>query len=244
MLNGNVGTIYRREIASYFTSPIAYIFVCAFLVVMGIFFFLINGFFQNPNPELRTYYTWFIFAFLLLTPPVTMRLWSEEKKSGTIEILMTLPFKSWQVVIGKYLASYTIVVITLVLTLVVPLSVSAVLDLDWGVILSSYVGALLMSAVYMAVGSWASAMTENQIVALLGSMIVLALLVVLGLPPVMETLNRLVSGLGGFLGWFGTYPHYLNFTKGLINPVDVVYSLSLTAFFLILNNFAVEWRKY
>ena len=241
---GNLLTIYRREVASYFTSPIAYIFVCAFLVVMGIFFFLIFGFFQNPNPDLRTYYTWFIFAFLLLVPPVTMRLWSEEKKTGTIEILMTLPFKSWEVVLGKFLAGYTVIGITLLLTMLVPLSVSSVLDLDWGVIVSSYVGAFLMAAVYMAVGSWASSMTENQIVALLVSMMLLALLVVLGLPPVMQVLNNFWTDLGSFLGWFGTYQHYENFTKGLINPVDLVYALSMTAFFLVLNNFAVEWRKY
>ncbi len=241
---GNILTIYRREVTSYFTSPIAYIFVCAFLVVMGIFFFLIFGFFQNPNPDLRTFYTWFIFAFLLLIPPMTMRLWSEEKKSGTIEILMTLPFRSWEVVLGKFFAGYTIIGITLVLTMFVPLSVSYVLELDWGVIFASYIGAFLMSAVYLAIGAWASAMTENQIVALLVSMILLALLVVLGLPPVIQVLNHLWADAGSFLGWFGTYQHYENFTKGLINPVDLVYALSMTAFFLILNNFAVEWRKY
>ena len=241
---GNLLTIYRRELTSYFTSPIAYIFVCAFLVVMGIFFFLIFGFFQNPNPDLRTYYTWFIFAFLLLIPPVTMRLWSEEKKAGTIEILMTLPFRSWEVVLGKFLAGYTVIGVTLLLTMLVPLSVTRVLSLDWGVIVSSYIGAFLMSAVYMAVGAWASAMTENQIVALLVSMILLTILVVLGLPPVMQVLNNFSDGFGSFLGWFGTYQHYENFTKGLINPVDLAYALSMTAFFLILNNFAVEWRKY
>lgn len=241
---GNLLTIYRREVATYFTSPIAYIFVCAFLVVMGIFFFLIFGFFQNPNPDLRTYYTWFIFAFLLLVPPVTMRLWSEEKKSGTIEILMTLPFRSWEVVLGKFLAGYTVIGITLLLTMLVPISVNSILPLDWGVIVSSYVGAFLMAAVYMAVGSWASAMTENQIVALLASMILLTSLVVVGLPPVMQVLDNVWDGLGKHLGWFGTYQHYENFTKGIINPVDLVYALSMTAFFLVLNNFAVEWRKY
>ncbi len=240
---GNLLTIYRREVRSYFTSPIAYIFVCVFLVLMGALFFFINQFFQQTSPDLRSYFQWLIFAFLLLVPPITMRLWSEEKKSGTMEILMTLPFRSWQVVLGKYFAGFTVVAATLLLTLVVPLSISLVLELDWGVIFTSYVGAFLMAAVYLAVGSWASAMTENQIVALLVSMVLLALLVTLGFPTVVDLLNELL-GIGTAISWFCAYPHYENFIRGLLNPVDFVYALSLTAFFLILTNFAVEWRKY
>ena len=241
---GNLLNVYRREIGSYFSSPIAYIIVCAFLIVIGLFFFLIFGFFQTANPDLRTYYTWCILPFWVLIPAITMRLWSEEKKAGTIEILMTLPFRSWEIVLGKYLAGFTVMVITLVLTLFVPLSVSFVLELDWGVIFASYVGALLISAMFVAIGSWASAMTENQIVALLVSWVALAFVVGMGLPPVMEVLDKLIPGMGEIAGWFGAYGHYESFTKGLINPVGVVYAMSLTVFFLILNNFVVEWRKY
>ena len=241
---GNLSCGYRREIGSYFSSPIAYIIVCAFLIVIGLFFFLINGFFQTVNPDLRIYYLWCILPFWMLIPAITMRLWSEEKKAGTIEILMTMPFRSWEVVLGKYLAGFTVMLLTLALTLFVPLSVMSVLDLDWGVILSSYVGAIFISAMFVAIGSWASAMTENQIVALLVSWVVLAFVVGTGLPPVMEVLNNLVPGLGSVAGWFGAFGHYENFTKGLINPVGVVYAVSLTVVFLILNNFVVEWRKY
>lgn len=242
---GNVWTIYRRELGSYFASPIAYIFICAFLVVMAVYFFLFNQFFQQSNPDLRAYFGAFPLAFALLIPAVTMRLWSEEKKAGTVEILMTLPLNSWEVVLGKFLAGYTVLALTLGLTLTVPLSVALVLELDWGVIFTSYFGAFLLAGVYIAVGAWMSALTENQIVALLAAMVFLFVLWGIGIPPVTRALNTFVGGgLGNALGWFGTFFHYQQFAKGLLSPVDVVYSLSMMAFFLILNNFAVEWRKF
>ncbi len=229
---------------SYFTSPIAYIFICAFLVVMGVFFFFYNPFFQQPNPDLRNYYSILPLTFALLIPAVTMRLWSEEKKSGTVELLMTLPLKSWELVIAKFLAGYSVMVITLLLTMTVPLSVSLVVDLDWGVIFASYLGALCLAAVYISVGSAISAMTENQIVALLSAMVVLFILWGIGFPQVVQALNNVVGRLGTGLGWFGSLYHFENFAKGLVNPVDIVYAVSMTAFFLVLNNFAVEWRKF
>lgn len=229
---------------SYFTSPIAYIFICAFLVVMGVFFFFYNPFFQQPNPDLRNYYSILPLTFALLIPAVTMRLWSEEKKSGTVELLMTLPLKSWELVIAKFLAGYSVMVITLLLTMTVPLSVSFVVDLDWGVIFASYLGALCIAAVYISVGSAISAMTENQIVALLTAMVALFILWGIGFPQVVQSLNNVVGRLGTGLGWFGSLYHFENFAKGLVNPVDIVYAVSMTAFFLVLNNFAVEWRKF
>jgi len=241
---GNIATIYKRELKTYFTSPIAYIFIIAFLIVMAVYFFAINGFFQQQNPDLRAYFAALPLAFALLIPAVTMRLWSEEKKTGTVEVLMTLPLRSWEVVVGKFLAGYTVVTITLLLTLVVPISIRSVVDLDWGVVLSSYIGALVLAGVYIAVGAWVSAVTENQIVALLISMVVLLVLWGASLPQVAAVLNGLVGGLGNVLSWFGTFSHYQNFVKGLINPVDLVYAFSMMVFFLILNNFAVEWRKY
>lgn len=240
----NTLTIYRRELASYFTSPIAYIFICAFLVVMGVFFFFYNPFFQQQNPDLRNYYSILPLTFALLIPAVTMRLWSEEKKAGTVELLMTMPLKSWEVVIGKFLAGYTVILITLALTLTVPFSVSFVVDLDWGVIFASYLGAACLAAVYIAVGSAISAMTENQIVALLTAMVALFILWGIGFPQVIQALNNVVGKLGTSLGWFGALSHFETFAKGQVNPVDLVYAASLTAFFLVLNNFAVEWRKY
>jgi ABC-2 type transport system permease protein len=258
----NVWTIYRREIGSYFASPIAYIFICAFLVVMGIYFFLFTGFFQRPNPDLRAYFIAFPLAFSLLIPPMTMRLWSEEKKSGTIEILMTLPIKCWEAVLGKFLAGYTVIALTLLLTLTVPLSISLVLQLDWGVVFTSYLGAFLLAGVCIAIGAWMSALTQDQIVALLAAMTFLFVLWGIGIPEVTQYVNNIadrlgetfglvgrwfgaaLSGVVNTLSWFGTFFHYQNFVKGLLKLVDVGYAIVMMAFFLILNNFAVEWRKF
>ena len=240
----NVWTIYRREMLSYFTSPIAYIFGIAFLVTLGVFFFLYNGFFMRANPELRFYFYILPLAFVLLIPAVTMRLWSEEKKAGTLEMLMTLPLKSWEVVLGKFMAGYSVILLTLLLTLTVPLTVALTVDLDWGVVVTSYIGAFLLAGVYIALGAWISALTENQVVALLISMVFLFVLWGIGFPHVVDFFNSMSNGLGRAIGWFGTSSHYESFIKGIVNPVDIVYALSLMAFFLILNNFAVEWRKY
>lgn len=241
----NVLTIYRREMRSYFTSPIAYIFIVVFLVLMAVYFFFIARFFKSDNPDLRDYFIMLPFAFALLIPAVTMRLWSEEKKSGTVEILMTLPLRSWEVVLAKYLAAYTVIAIAILLTLSVPLSVSLVLKLDWGSVIASYVGAFLLAALYAAIGAWLSALTVNQIVALLASIVLFFVLWGIGLPMVMENVNSyLGAAIGNAIGWFGTFYHYHDFAKGLLRLVHFVYALSLTAFFLILNNFAVEWRKF
>jgi ABC-2 type transport system permease protein len=241
----NVCTIYRREISSYFTSPIAYIFICAFLVVMGVFFFFYNAFFQQANPELRSYFGAFPLTFALLIPAVTMRLWSEERKAGTLELLMTMPLKSWEVVLAKFLSGYTVILVTLILTLTVPLSVALVVPLDWGVVISSYIGAFLLAGVYIAIGSAVSAFTDNQIVALLVAMVLLFILWGIGFPPVTRALDNIWDGLGRALGWFGSSSHFEYFIKGQLNwGVDFVYAFSMMAFFLILNNIVVEWRKF
>ena len=239
----NVWTIYRREIQSYFTSPIAYIFICAFLVVMGVYFFFLNQFFSQAEPDLRPYFWFLPLAFALLVPAVTMRLWSEEKKTGTVEVLMTLPLKSWEIVLGKFLAGYTVVFLSLLLTLSVPLSVQLVVDLSWGVILGSYLGAFLLAGVYIAVGAWLSALTENQVVALLVAMVIFIVLWSFSIPQVTEVLTNYLGEIGRVIGWYGTFAHYQSFIKGIVNPVDIVYAVAMMAFFLILNNFAVEWRR-
>ncbi|MGH9361545.1 MAG: ABC transporter permease [Thermoanaerobaculia bacterium] len=241
---GNVLTIYRREIATAFNSPIAYIFICAFLAIMAFFFFIFGQFFAQMNPDLRYYYRILPFAFFIFIPAVSMRFWSEEKKQGTIELLMTLPMKTWEVVAGKFLAGYTIVALSLLLTVVVPITVAFVLPIDARALIASYVGALLIAGVYLAIGSWISALTENQIVAFMVSVVACALVCFMGYPNVTDWINQVIGGLGRFIGYFGTFAHYMKFEQGQVSMVDVVYALSMIGLFLGLNNFAVEGRKY
>lgn len=245
----NLLTIYRRECAAYFNSPIAYIVIVVFLIGMSAIFFPFLGFFGQPNPDFRIYFEHpFSFAFfsILIIPAVTMRLWCEEKKQGTIEVLLTLPIKSWEVVMAKFLAGYSIVALALILTLTVPLSLWTVLDnFDWGAILTMYVGIILISGIYVALGACVSALTENQIVALLMTVLLTAIICFMGYPFVMNAADQYIfDGLGSFLGRFGTFFHYQNFAKGLLSPVDFIYSFSMMALFLILNNIFVEGRKY
>ncbi len=243
---GNLLNIYRRECAAYFNSPIAYIVIVAFLVFMSFLFFLFFGFFSQPDPDVRPYFDPLLpFVSIIFIPAITMRLWSEEKKQGTIELLMTLPMKSWEVVLGKFFAAYSVLAVMLLLTITIPLSISWVVDgLDWKAITSMYIGALLISAIYVALGSFVSSMTENQIVAYLVAVVLTAILCLAGFPRVIEWANDNLWGIGEYFGKFGTFFHYQYFVRGLFNLVDVVYALSVTALFLILNNVAVEGRKF
>ena len=240
----NILTISRREVSAYFNSPIAYIFMILFIFILSFLFFVFFPFFSQTNPDLRNFFFWFPWVLSIFIPAVTMRLWSEERRSGTIELLMTWPLQAWEVVVGKYLAGLFVIAISLILTLVVPMSLSSsVSSLEWGVIFTSYLGALLISSVYIALGSWASTLTNNQIVSLLIAIAFSLVMVGIGYPPVVKFLNAL-PGLGNFIGWFGTDSHFREFSKGLINPVGLIYGFSLTVFFLVLNNLFVEGRKF
>ena len=235
---------YRREVAAYFNSPIAYIFMILFIFILSFLFFVFFPFFSQTNPDLRNFFFWFPWVLSIFIPAVTMRLWSEERRSGTIELLLTWPLQAWEVVVGKYLAGLFVIAISLILTLVVPMSLSSsVSSLDWGVVFTSYLGALLISSVYIALGSWASTLPNNQIVSLLIAIAFSLVMVGFGYPPVVKFLNAL-PGLGNFIGWFGTDSHFREFSKGLINPVGLIYGFSLTVFFLVLNNLFVEGRKF
>ena len=239
----NISTIFRREVAAYFNSPIAYIFMILFIFILSFLFFVFFPFFSQTNPDLRNFFFWFPWVLSIFIPAVTMRLWSEERRSGTIALLMTWPLQAWEVVVGKYLAGLFVIAISLILTLVVPMSLSSVTSLEWGVVFTSYLGALLISSVYIALGSWASTLTNNQIVSLLIAIAFSLVMVGIGYPPVVKFLNAL-PGLGNFIGWFGTDSHFREFSKGLINPVGLIYGFSLTVFFLVLNNLFVEGRKF
>lgn len=242
----NVWTIYRKECAAAFNSPIAYIVVFAFLVIMSFMFFVVNRFFSNPNPDLRGYYGILPFVFALVVPAVTMRLWSEERKQGTLELMMTLPFRPWEIVIGKFLAAYVVVAAALLLTVPVPFAVAPFTsETDSFALVASYVGAFLLAGVYLAIGAWVSSTTENQIVAYMLSVLACFVICLLGVPAVVDWVNKSVmSRAGNFVGFFGTYSHFEKFAQGQIGLQDVVYTLSMMGLFLGLNNFTVESRKY
>lgn len=222
--------LFKKELASYFNSPIAYIFIAGFLVVGNWMFF--NTFFLLGQASLRNYFSFLPWLFLFLTPAVTMRLWAEEKKSGTIEFLLTLPLTDWQVVLAKFMAALAFMVITLSLSITVPLSVSNLGDLDWGVVFGSYLGAILLAGAYLSLGLFVSSLTKNQIIAFVIAIIGSFAFFIVGANFVLATAPRALAPL---MSAIGLSSHFNNIAKGLIDTKDIFYYLSFIFVFLWLN---------
>ncbi len=242
----NILTVYRRELKTYFSSPIAYIFIMLFLGLMAFVFFFFFHFFLIGDASMRMYFHTLPWFFAVFAAAIAMRLWSEEKKLGTLELLLTMPLRSSEIVLGKYLASLTILLITLLLTLTIPLTIEYVGDPDWGKILTGYIGAFLSGALLLAVGTFVSALTENQIVALMVTAVGSMLLLALGIEWIVEEINDFFggAGVGGFLAYFSILSHTSNLFRGVLDLRDVIYFLSMTALALLLNYIAVERQKY
>ncbi|MBN1421720.1 MAG: ABC-2 transporter permease [Planctomycetes bacterium] len=240
----NIWTIFKREFGGYFNSPIAYVFMVIFLASMGILFFLMGHYWLQGTAEMRSYFNLLQFVFMIFVPGLAMRLWSEERKLGTEELLLTLPIRTHEIVLGKYLAGLSLLAIALVLTGFIPVAIGYLGDPDWGPIIVGYVGAILVGALFLALGSFISSLTGNQILAFVISLISCAILIFLGHPGFVAELKANVGGLGEALASFGVMGHFENAQKGILDLRDLIYYVSMTALFLFLNHFAVENRKY
>lgn len=235
----NVYAVFKKEFRSYFNSPIAYIFITAFLVFSGWLFF--RGFFLIGQATMRPFFSILPWEFLFFVPAVTMRLWAEEKKMGTMELLMTLPLKDGEIVIGKFLAAFLFLAITVLLTFTFPLTLYYLGKPDIGPILGGYIGALLMGAAYLSIGLFISGLTENQIVAFILSVFACFGLFIIGEPIV---LTALPGWLAGFFSFLGLGSHFQSIGRGVIDSRDIIYYLSVIIFFLFLNTRFVESRKW
>lgn len=229
----------RKELAAYFNSPIAYIFIGAFLVVGNWLFF--NSFFLAGQASLRDYFAVLPWLFLFLTPALTMRLWAEEKKSGTIELLLTLPLTDWQAVWGKFLSALAFVATALLLTLTLPLSVSYLGNLELGPVVGGYLGALLLAGAYLSLGLFISALTKNQIIAFVSSLAACFAFFIVGADFVLIGAPQALAPLLKFLG-LGS--HFYNIAKGVIDTKDLFYYGSFIAFFLWLNARLIRERNW
>lgn len=235
----NVVTILRKELKSYWNSPIAYIFVTIFLALVSWLFF--ENFFLEGQATLRDFFGLLPMAFVLFVPAVTMRLWAEEKKLGTIELLMTLPLKDHEVVLGKFLAAFLFLAITILLSFPLPMIVAALGNPDAGPIVGGYIGALLMGAAFLAIGIFVSSLTENQIVALVVSFLAAILLLLVDSTIV---LSKVPSVLVPAVDFLGVRSHFESIERGVLDSRDVLYFASVTAFFLYLNVRTIESRKW
>jgi ABC-2 type transport system permease protein len=233
----HIGIIFRKELKSYFNSPVAYVVIVVFLAIIG-YFHTSNLFLMNIA-SMRLTFEFAPLVFLFIIPAITMRLISEETKSGTIELLSTKPLLDIEVVVGKFLAAWALIAIMLLPTLVYYITIASLGDIDNGPVIGGYVGLLLMSGVYVSVGLLASSLTENQIVAfIVGFLVCFALFM----------LDKILIYVPGFMTsvieYLGSDAHYQNIARGVIDTRDLIYFLSLTGLSLFLSVISLERRKW
>ena len=235
----NMLTIFQKEFKSYFNSPIAYIFIITFLLFSSWLFF--RTFFLIGQAHMRPLFGILPWLFLILAPAITMRSWAEEKKMGTMEVLMTLPLKDYEIVLGKFLASFIFLITAVLLTFPLALTIYFLGEPDNGTIVGGYLGACLMGGAYLAIGLFISSLTQNQIVAFIVSIVVCFAFLIIGEDIVLMSAPAILSPVFTYLG-LGA--HFESISRGVIDSRDLLYYSSLIGFFLFLNTLAIESRKW
>jgi len=236
--------VFRRELQGYFNTPLAYIFIVIFLFLTGIFTFYLGSFFIRGQADLKPFFNFHPWLYLFLVPAIAMRLWAEERKSGAIELLLTLPVSLWSTVLGKFLAAWVFIIIALSLTFPIWITVDYLGRPDHGVIIASYLGSILMAGGYLAIGSCISAATKNQVIAFVVSVVVCFLFTVSGAPIVLDffavwapqpLLNAIAS--------FSFLTHFNAIQNGVIDLRDLIYFVSLISLWLFANLLIVDLKK-
>lgn len=240
----SIAAIAKRELTGYFSTPVAYVFIVIFLALSGAFTFYIGGFFERGQASLESFFTFHPWLYLFLIPAVSMRLWSEERKTGTIELLMTLPLPTAAAVIGKFLAAWAFVAVALALTFPLWITVNVLGDPDNGVILASYVGSLLMAGAFLTIGSCVSALTRNQVIAFIVAATVCFLFTMSGLEMVLNVFRAWAPHLlVDTIASLSFLSHFDSVTKGLIDLRDLVFFVSMIAFWLFATVVVVDVER-
>jgi ABC-2 type transport system permease protein len=241
----NVMAIAKRELAGYFASPVAYVFIVIFLLLTGFFTFNVANFFEASEASLRGFFYWHPWLYLFLVPAIGMRLWSEERRQGTIELLLTLPVTPWQAILGKFLASWAFLAIALALTFPIWITVNYLGDPDNGAIIAGYVGSLLLAGAYLAITCMTSALTRNQVIAFILAVVVCFLMMMAGYSAVTDFIARWLSpGAVDTVASFSTITHFDPFSqKGLIELRDVVFFVSVMAFALFTTGVIIRAHR-
>jgi ABC-2 type transport system permease protein len=231
----NMWTISKRELKGYFASPVAYVFIVIFLLMVGFFTFWLGGFFEMGQASLKSFFMWHPWLYLFLVPAIGMRLWSEERRLGTLELLFTMPITPWQAIVGKFLASWLFLLLALVLTFPMVWTVNYLGEPDNGVIFSTYVGSFLMAGAYLAVSCVTSAMTRNQVISFIVAVVLCLLLILAGYPPISKlllTVSWMKSWMVELISALSVMTHYEGFQKGILDSRDIVFFLSIIVFSL------------
>jgi len=236
-----VPPLFKREFVGYFRSPVAYVFLVVFLLASVGLSFFVGQFFRANQASLDRYFLFYPWLFLFLIPAAGMRLWSEEKRSGTVELLFTLPVTTLEAVIGKFLAGWAFLTLAILLSFPMVVTVAYLGHPDWGVIATSYLGSILMAGAYLGVCSLTSALTKNQVISFVLSVLVCVILLFLGWSVFSPALNSVFPvWVVDALANFSFITHFDAFIKGIIDPKDVMFFLSLIVFTLFLNVVALE----
>jgi ABC-2 type transport system permease protein len=240
----NIKAVMKRELGGYFTSPIAYVFLVIFLLLTGFFTFTVGNFFERGEASLVSFFTWHPWLYLFLVPAVGMRLWSEERRLGTLELLLTLPITTWQAIIGKFLASWLFLALALVLTFPVVITVNWLGNPDNGVIVAGYVGSLLLAGAYLAISCMTSAMTRNQVISFILSVMICLFLILAGYTPVTDLLTRFANPfVTQVIAAFSVMTHFEGFQRGVLDTRDVIFFASVMGFALFTTGVIIRNQR-
>jgi len=229
----NVWTIAKRELVGYFNSPVAYVFIVIFLLLNGFFTFMLGQYFLRGEANLNAFLMWHPWLYLFLVPAAGMRLWAEERRVGTLELLLTMPIAPWQAIIGKYIACWIFIALALFLTFPVVLTTMYLGSPDVGSMFTGYVGSVLLAGAYLAVTVMTSAMTRNQVISFILSVVICFFLILAGWEPVTDLLVRWApEWLVNTVSSFSVMPHFADFQRGVVDLRDLVFFGSVIAFCL------------
>ncbi|MDE2641386.1 MAG: ABC-2 type transport system permease protein [Limisphaerales bacterium] len=237
----SIWTITKRELGGYFNSPVAYVFLVIFLLMTAAFTFLIGQFMDRNQATLQPFFMWHPWIYLFLVPAVGMRLWSEERRQGTMELLLTLPISLWHCIIGKFLASWIFLTLALVMTFPIWITVNYLGDPDNSVIVASYIGSFFLAGAYLSITSMTSAFTRNQVISFILSVVICLFLVLCGWPPVTDVVETLAPrSVVEFVAAFSVMPGIEQFNNGQIDSRAVIYFLSVIGFPLFATNVIIR----
>ena len=244
MSTAGLRATFKRELIGYFATPIAYVFLAVYLFAIGAFTFYFAGFYEQESASLESFFSWHPWLYLFFIPAISMRLWAEERKSGTFELLATLPVPVWQLVVGKFLAAWLFTLFALLGTLPIWVTVNYLGSPDNGVIFASYIGSLLMAGSYLAIGSCISALTRNQVIAFIVAVLVSFLFTVSGTPLVVN----LVQGLGfstlvNLVASFSFLTNFTTMSRGILELDNLFFMLSIMALWLTINTLVLTHRN-
>lgn len=236
--------MFRRELRSYFTTPIAAVFLVIFLLLSGTFTFYLGNFFGRGQADLRAFFEFHPWLYLVLIPALAMRTWAEERRGGTIELLFTLPVTLTEAVLGKFLAAWAFTALALFLTFPMWITVNILGEPDNGVILAGYIGSFLMAGGFLAIGTCISALTKSQVIAFVVSLVVCLMFVLSGFPLVLDLVSAWAPDvLISVISSFSFLTHFDAISKGVLDLRDLVYFVSLMAFWLFATSVILEMKK-